>query len=174
LVNLALSNLSVGVDGGELHDVVIRQATNSDEPKVRAIASHCFENRLLSESQLDKDRVRSMYGEWAANDLKGRVPFTLVAALQGEQAGFVCGGKASVSFPGAAVGFIDLIVVDHTMRHKGIGRALMVAAIEEMREQGLSLVELNVGEGNRPAITLYKRLGFNQRLRYVDLSYWSE
>jgi len=174
-----LLNLAVSIDA-ELfaHSdsmAVVRDSVPGDEQSVRGIASRCFENRLLAEPRLDQDRVRALYGEWAVNDLLGRAPFTMVATVEGETLGFCAGGASSIIMPGGSpVGFIDLIVVDGVSRHRGIGRALMVAAMQRMWEQGVELVELNVAESNHSAIRLYNRLGFSERLRYLDLTFWQE
>ena len=46
-------------------------------------------------------------------------------------------------------------------RGKGIGRALLQAAIEHARaKDGIHLLTLTVTEGNDPAISLYRSLGF--------------
>jgi ribosomal protein S18 acetylase RimI-like enzyme len=174
-----LLNLAVSIDLGSFADsnpqVFVRDSMPGDERSVRDIASRCFENRLLAESCLDPVRVRDLYGAWAVNDLLGRVPFTMVAIVEGEVTGFCAGGASSIVMPGGSpVGFIDLIVVDNSSRHRGVGQALMVAALQRMRGQGINLVELNVAESNDPAIRLYNHLGFSQRLRFVDLTFWQE
>jgi ribosomal protein S18 acetylase RimI-like enzyme len=45
-------------------------------------------------------------------------------------------------------------------RGKGLGRALMTAAITKARAQGLTRIELTVRAQNANAIALYKKLGF--------------
>jgi RimJ/RimL family protein N-acetyltransferase len=45
-------------------------------------------------------------------------------------------------------------------RGRGIGRALITAALTHDREQGLNRVELEVYTSNEPAKALYKSLGF--------------
>jgi ribosomal protein S18 acetylase RimI-like enzyme len=47
-------------------------------------------------------------------------------------------------------------------RGKGIGEALMRAAIEKAKAKGLTRIELTVREYNQPAIALYKKIGFQQ------------
>ena len=50
------------------------------------------------------------------------------------------------------------IVAEH--RGRGIGEALMRAALDQARANGLTRVELTVREDNERAIALYRRLGF--------------
>jgi ribosomal protein S18 acetylase RimI-like enzyme len=45
-------------------------------------------------------------------------------------------------------------------RGRGIGEALMRPAIEKARSKGLTRIELTVREHNKPAISLYEKLGF--------------
>jgi GNAT superfamily N-acetyltransferase len=50
--------------------------------------------------------------------------------------------------------------VDPSVRTRGIGRALAEAVFDWARQRGYRRVGLWVTEGNRPAVTLYERLGF--------------
>jgi len=54
----------------------------------------------------------------------------------------------------------DLFVVDPA-RGRGLGAALVEAAVERARERGCRRVELDVSEGNPAALALYERLGFS-------------
>lgn len=53
----------------------------------------------------------------------------------------------------------DLFVRTRGRRH-GIGAALVEAAIASARERRCGRLQLDVNEGNRPALALYERLGF--------------
>jgi RimJ/RimL family protein N-acetyltransferase len=50
------------------------------------------------------------------------------------------------------------VLLEH--RGKGIGTALVRAAIDMAKATGLTRIELTVREHNERAITLYERLGF--------------
>lgn len=56
----------------------------------------------------------------------------------------------------------ELYVVPH-QRHQGIGRALMVAAMNEARERGADTMNIEVDEPDTEARKLYERLGFSNR-----------
>jgi RimJ/RimL family protein N-acetyltransferase len=73
------------------------------------------------------------------------------------------------------VGWCDILRVErHAMAHsgvlgigivegyreKGLGRALIQAALARARKAGLTRVELTVRQDNRRAIALYRKLGF--------------
>lgn len=47
-------------------------------------------------------------------------------------------------------------------RGQGIGKKLMQAAIQQAEQKGLTRIELTVREQNKPAIALYKKLGFEK------------
>ncbi|WP_242602350.1 GNAT family N-acetyltransferase [Legionella rowbothamii] len=47
-------------------------------------------------------------------------------------------------------------------REQGIGKKLMQAAIQQAEQKGLTRIELTVREQNKPAIALYKKLGFEE------------
>ena len=56
-------------------------------------------------------------------------------------------------------GTLGIGVVDR-YRGLGIGHALMSAALQKAKEQGLTRIELTVREHNTRAISLYKKFGF--------------
>jgi GNAT superfamily N-acetyltransferase len=53
----------------------------------------------------------------------------------------------------------DLFVAE-SARGKGLGAALVAAAIAQARERGCRRVELDVSDGNPAALALYERFGF--------------
>lgn len=56
--------------------------------------------------------------------------------------------------------YLDTLAVSPDMRRKGIGRALLTAAIERGRESGIEKATLLVSPKNTPALRLYSSLGF--------------
>ncbi|SHJ91930.1 GNAT family N-acetyltransferase [Pseudozobellia thermophila] len=60
-------------------------------------------------------------------------------------------------------GMVEDVVVDEAHRGKGIGRKLMEKLLEEARHRGLDEVMLFSGHHRKPAIGLYKSLGFQLR-----------
>lgn len=57
------------------------------------------------------------------------------------------------------VGSLGIGVLD-SFRGMGIGKALMLKALELAKDKGLTRIELTVRENNTRAIELYKKLGF--------------
>ena len=60
-------------------------------------------------------------------------------------------------------GMVDDVVVDAAQRGKGIGRKLMERLLVEGKNLGLDEILLFTGHHRKPAIALYKALGFNLR-----------
>jgi GNAT superfamily N-acetyltransferase len=69
-------------------------------------------------------------------------------------------GHAEVVRTGPDSGRLARIVLDPSRRGAGLGRALVVAAIERAEGLGLTALDLRVYEGNDPAIRTYLALGF--------------
>ena len=65
------------------------------------------------------------------------------------------------------------IVVKSGYRRIGIGTRLIEKLLSEGKKQGLKIVTLQVNETNLPAITLYRKLGFNETGRIPKAIYWN-
>ena len=59
--------------------------------------------------------------------------------------------------------WIEDVFVDEPARGKGLGRALVVAALQRARERGCGRAELDVDVVNEPARALYAALGFRDK-----------
>jgi GNAT superfamily N-acetyltransferase len=55
---------------------------------------------------------------------------------------------------------IEDVFVRERARGEGLGRVLVAAAIERARERGCARIQLDTGEGNAPALALYRSFGF--------------
>ncbi len=60
-------------------------------------------------------------------------------------------------------GLIGSIGVDENYRGQGIGTALIKAAEEELKKQGITVMEINVYSFNESAEKLYERLGYKDK-----------
>lgn len=111
-------------------------------PQVAALEKCCFQ---------DPWSERSVVGE-----LDNPLSLWLVC-LEGERVlGYV--GSQTV------LGETDMmnVAVSPDARRRGIGEALILALIEELRRQGSHCLSLEVRASNDPAIGLYQKLGFSQ------------
>lgn len=65
-----------------------------------------------------------------------------------------------VKYSGMKRGMLWVIGVEKAHRRQGIGRALTVRGLNWCREKGMETAALYVDSENTPALTLYRRLGF--------------
>lgn len=64
---------------------------------------------------------------------------------------------------GDSSGRLARVILDPQMRGRKLGRALVAAAMDASRAEGVSLLSLNVITGNTAAIQTYVALGFTHR-----------
>ncbi|MGI8801951.1 MAG: GNAT family N-acetyltransferase [Solirubrobacteraceae bacterium] len=57
--------------------------------------------------------------------------------------------------------WLEDLYVAETSRRRGLGRALVGAAVERARERGARRIELDTHETNAPAVALYESFGFS-------------
>ena len=107
--------------------------------------------------RLDEDAMRTMV-EVSDLDL-GASP---LADVDGAPAGFALLGVRDEE------GWIGGMRVVPEARRRGLGRALMEAAIETARRRGVRRLRLEVLEQNEPAVRLYEQLGF-ERSRELEV-----
>lgn len=83
-----------------------------------------------------------------------------VVTVEDEAKGFIAYFKKS-----RTQGFIWLLAVDNNQRKKGFGEMLVGHAIDELRKQGAQYATLAAKLLNKPAIALYKKMGFVEETR---------
>jgi len=82
---------------------------------------------------------------------------------------FLCGGERKVAYCWTAAdpvqdgeAHVRMIGVDPAYRGRGLGRAVLVAALDYLTRRGIERVELLVDSGNTTAQLLYESLGFKR------------
>jgi len=83
-------------------------------------------------------------------------PLLLVGEAEGGVAGYTLGGLAA----GSTEGWVLSLAVAPEHRGRGVARALTEAVLAALAERGATRVRLTADPENRPAASLYERLGF--------------
>lgn len=141
----------------------IESASAEDAPAIaetHVLAwQHAYQDILPAEflAQLSVQQREAM---WADSIAKG-VPELLVARSKGQVTGFIAFGpcRDEGALPGAAE--VWAIYLRPTAWSKGIGRALWLAAREQLANQGYRSVSLWVIINNQRAINFYVAAGFH-------------
>jgi GNAT superfamily N-acetyltransferase len=126
---------------------VIRAATPADEPALRALDLATWSTLASPAPPPPPDREFELDG-------------VLVAELADGIAGYVKLGPALPLESARHVLEIKGLAVSHAHRRRGVGRALMKAAIREARVAGARRLNLRVLAHNADARALYARCGF--------------
>lgn len=125
-------------------DVIIRPYEHADESGVAALWRDVFPNNRSWHDPLTDVRRKV-----AQNDgllLVGVMRGTLIATVM-------------IGYDGHR-GWLYRVAVAATHRRQGIGRALVRAAEERLRERGCPKINLQVEGGNRAVVGFYERLGY--------------
>lgn len=123
-------------------------------------------NDLASVTQINTACLPENYTDIFFVDLYRRYPETFVVAEEdGEIVGYImCRiemGLSNFGLSGVAKkGHVVSVAVLHEHRRKGVGKALVLRALNGMRGYGAKQCYLEVRVTNQEAISLYKKLGF--------------
>jgi ribosomal protein S18 acetylase RimI-like enzyme len=148
-VDQAISNQAISI--GTLEEVSARDA----EALARLLA------QLSASATFDVDRINEIVDHDGTE--------LLVARLGGQ----IVGMATFVTFPlpSGLRGHVEDVVVDDTMRGRGIARQLLRAMTGLARERGLRTLDLTSRPSRESALRLYESVGFERRatnvLRYT-------
>jgi len=132
-------------------DVLIRRALPEDEDIILRLLSLIPANENLSEAEIHAAHIR--FQESTAIDV-------LVAERQGEIAGFLV-----LSYVSALTGlraWVDDVAVSPSHRRKGIGQAMVEAAIQRASRRGATHLFMDTSRGNPDAMDFYRTCGFEE------------
>jgi ribosomal protein S18 acetylase RimI-like enzyme len=137
----------------------IRPATTADVDTVMSLA-----DRLLVgvAPWREEAAVTAAVRGWVRTSLAAMAEpghAVLVAELEGVVVGFVTLSPAP-HWAGDPDAYIGELVVSPEAEGRGIGRALVVAAMERARENGSTRIRVSTGAANTRARSLYRALGF--------------
>ena len=138
-----------------MHSEMRVEAVNEATPQLLAALARLLPQLNPKLDVPDMERLRSLIADPAV---------TLLIALEGDD---IVGTTTVIVYttPFWIKARLDEVVVDDSARGKGVGEALVKAALEVGRESGAQVVELQSGRGpNRAAAhRLYERMGFQIR-----------
>lgn len=110
-------------------------------------------------------RIEQQFATLLPDGLATEGQLLLAGEVDGEVIGFLWIGLPT---PDRAQAWIFEITVDEAHRRRGHGRALMLAAEEELRARGVTRLGLNVFGHNPGALRLYESLGFETTSRQMS------
>src|SRR5208282_4213678 len=123
------------------------------------------ETRFFNDAHFPRQRAGDLYSTWITLEAQGRAQIVLVAASTANQP---LGYVSCHLDPVLRAGQIGLVGVRPEVRGRGIGKSLVLAAIDWYRVQGAQEVTVVTQGNNRTAQRLYQQCGFLSR----DLQLW--
>jgi len=151
-----------------MQDIRIRPATESDGPALGRYGGALMRQHhdLDPPRFILTDRPEAGYGRYLVSRLDDPDALVLVAERAGEVVGYVYAGLEPMSWMElrAACGFVHDVYVDAGARGRGVGEALVQAAIGWIAGRGQPRVVLWSAAGNQAAQRLFDRLGFRRTM----------
>jgi GNAT superfamily N-acetyltransferase len=149
-----------------MKDILIRKATKSELPvigKLLAELINAMDDTEGIDIGIDIKTCEQL--------LKDDNSHFLVAELKTTPVGFINFTVRQTVLHRSPSAMIDELVVTKEYQGKGIGKQLVLAAIDECRQLGYCEVEVSTEKTNVKARKFYKKCGFNKReiLFEVDL-----
>ena len=133
----------------------VRQAQTEDGRELAELFAEVAEERdgIASEPPVDVERRTKLFADSATD--------TLVAVADGRLI-----GSLHIETGRHGVGELGMLV-KREWRGRGVGSALLAAAIEKARAEGLHKIALEVFTHNAAGIALYRKFGFFEEGRRV-------
>ena len=138
--------------------ILIREATKSDLPAIGKLLED-LANAIDNTEGIDIG-IAIKTCEHLLNDASS---YLLVAAMEGTPVGFINFTIRQTILHRSPSALIDELVVAEEYRGKGVGKQLVLAAIEKCRQLGCCEVEVSTEKINLKARKFYKRYGFEER-----------
>jgi len=147
-------------------NISIEPATETDLPSIKP---------LLLELMDSMDNTEGFNIEQAFENcrslIKDPASHILLAKDKDAVIGFInFTTRKTILHPGPS-GLIDELVVSRSHRGRGIGKNLLLAAIEECRELGCCKVEVSTEKSNTHAREFYRRCGFEEDAVLLEINF---
>jgi len=144
----------------------IRAARSEDLPALQAIARTAHrDSRFFSDPHFPRHKAEALYSTWIGLEYGGRAQRVWVAASSADEAlGYLSCHLDSTN----QAGQIGLMGIDSRARGKGLGKSLVLTALQWFASHGGKEVTVVTQGKNIAAQRLYQRCGFVIR----DLQLW--
>ena len=135
-------------------EIEIRTVTEQSLPRVEPLIEAY--QRFYDSEDIDPARNREFFSRFIGSDREG----WLLAAWQGEQVvGFGCYYRFLSSTSAVETVLMNDLFVVEEVRGQGVGRALIEAGTDLVRESGAAWLEWNTAPDNQTAQALYDSTG---------------
>jgi GNAT superfamily N-acetyltransferase len=141
-----------------MEDILIREATKSDLPAIGKLLEDL--TNAMDDTEGIETGIAIKTCERFLDDASSHI---LVAAMEGTPVGFINFTIRQTILHRSPSALIDELVVAEEYQGKGVGKQLVLAAIEKCRQLGCCEVEVSTEKTNLKARKFYKRYGFEER-----------
>jgi ribosomal protein S18 acetylase RimI-like enzyme len=141
----------------EMNDIVIRKARKSDLPAIKRLLAELI-NAMDDTECID---MRIAPGIWERLLRDARSHF-LVATAGGTPVGLIHFTTRQTVLHRSPSGMIDELIVTVEYQGKGLGKQLVLAAVERCRQLGCCEVEVSTEQTNLKAREFYRKCGFDK------------
>lgn len=133
-----------------------RVASRNDIDEIKKIAGkNHYQTRFFRDKRFPRDKSAELYELWIEQGFENVHGIVLVAQVKKKIAGYIV-----LQMDDNNSGKIGLTGVDKKFRNKGVGAALISAALDWFKIKGAKRATVVTQGNNIPALRLYSKLGF--------------
>lgn len=140
-----------------MNDIVIRKAKKSDLPAIRRLLAELID--AMDDTECIDLRVATKIWEHLLKDARSHF---VVATARGTPVGLIHFTTRQTVLHRSPSAMIDELVVTKEYQGKGIGKQLVLSAIERCRQLGCCEVEVSTEQTNLKARKFYTKCGFDK------------
>jgi GNAT superfamily N-acetyltransferase len=141
-----------------MNNILIRKATESDLPAIGKLLAELV-NAMNDTEGIDIGIALKTCEQF----LKDASSHFLVAEMEGTPVGFINFTIRQTILHRSPSALIDELVVAKEYQGKGVGKQLVLAAVEKCKQLGCCEVEVSTETTNAKARKFYKKCGFTER-----------